>query len=123
QLLPYTTLFRSRMLPGQYTVLGDASGSGKSTVLSAISGLLGDTEACFSGSVTGLVDRPISYLSQHPAFATESVGEELTMVIRCTAADLSTENIPAAAILVDTAQRSAGIPGAQSRSIDDLSPG
>src|SRR5699024_865231 len=60
---------------------------------------------------------------QHPAFATESVGEELTMVIRGTAADLSTENIPAAAILVDTALRSAGIPGAQSRCIDDLSPG
>src|SRR5699024_1930697 len=50
-------------------------------------------------------------------------GEELTMVIRGTAADLSTENIPAAAILVDTALRSAGLPGAQSRSIDDLSPG
>ena len=120
---PVVQDYSLRMLPGQYTVLGDASGSGKSTVLSAISGLLGDTEACFSGSVTGLVDRPISYLSQHPAFATESVGEELTMVIRGTAADLSTENIPAAAILVDTALRSAGLPGAQSRSIDDLSPG
>src|SRR5699024_6703385 len=57
------------------------------------------------------------------AFATESVGGELALVIRGTGADLSTDNIPAAAVLVDTALRTAGIPGAQSRSIDDLSPG
>src|SRR5699024_12716848 len=43
---PVVQDYSLRMLPGQYTVLGDASGSGKSTVLSAILGLLGGNEEC-----------------------------------------------------------------------------
>ena len=120
---PVVESYSLRMAPGQYTVLGDASGTGKSTVLSAISGLLGDTEASFSGSVTGLVGRPTTYLSQHPAFAANSVGEELTQVIRGTGAGLNTETIPEATSLVETALRSAGLPSTRSRHIDDLSPG
>src|SRR5699024_2630359 len=104
-LEPVVQDYSLRMLTRQYTVLGDVSSSVISTVFSAISGLLGDTEECISGSVTGLVVRPISDLSQHPAFTTVSVGEGLTIVIRANAADVRSENMLAAAILVDIALR------------------
>src|SRR5699024_8512 len=88
-----------RLSPGQYTVLGGASGSGKSTVLSAVAGLLTQSEATFSGTVQGLVSRPVAYLSQHPAFVAETVAEELAMVANGTAAEFVT-----AATELDTVQ-------------------
>lgn len=113
-----------RLSPGQYTVLGGASGSGKSTVLSAVAGLLTQSEATFSGTVQGLVSRPVAYLSQHPAFVAETVAEELAMVANGTAAEFVTAATELDTVqLADVALEHAGLSGAQGRHIDDLSPG
>ena len=106
-----------RLTRGQYTAFGDASGTGKSTVLKALAGLLTDTEATFSGHVAGVSDRPVAYLSQHPTFVSETVNDELRLVYDATGPDAD----------FDSAMRlgleSAGLAGYQARSIDDLSPG
>lgn len=114
-----------RLLPGQYTVLGDASGSGKSTVLKAMAGLLTDSEATFTGATTGLATRPVAYLGQHPTFIGETVAAELHLVSRSSAAQntdeptvLATQNA-----VVSMGLEHAGLAGFEHRRIDDLSPG
>ena len=106
-----------RATPGQYTVFGAASGTGKSTVLKALAGLLTDTEAAFRGETSGLKHRRVAYLSQHPTFVSDTVEDELRLVAEATQ--------PGADI--DDAMRqgldAAGLPGYQSRRIDELSPG
>lgn len=123
-LNPAITDFNLRLAPGQYTVLGGASGSGKSTLLAAVAGLLGDGEAVFEGTVTGLAGRPMAYLSQHPVFVSETVAEELAMVVQGTAAEYgSPERTPDIAELTAIALEHAGLADAQGRYIDQLSPG
>ena len=113
-----------RLLPGQYTVFGDASGSGKSTVLKALGGLLTDAEAHFDGQVTGLAGRSVVYLGQHPAFVSETVEEELAMVADATSQDLESQSDPLDGRSVMTAALSAaGLEHYQHRQIDELSPG
>ena len=108
-----------RLLPGQYTVFGDASGSGKSTVLKALGGLLTDAEAHFDGQVTGLTGRSVVYLGQHPAFVSETVEEELAMVADATSQDLESQSGPLDGRSVITAALSAaGLEHYQYRQID-----
>lgn len=121
---PVVENFSLRMVPGQYTVLGGGSGSGKSTILRAVSGLLADGEAAFSGTVSGLAHRPLTFLGQHPVFVSETVGEELTMVASGTAGEcLAPEQVLDTTALCTIALEHAGLPGVQHRQIDDLSPG
>lgn len=111
---PVVTNFQLRLTPGTYHVLGDASGTGKSTILKALAGLLTEAEATFRGEVSGLVDRPVAYLSQHPNFASETVHEEL---------ELSNTGRTSLETVADIALRATGLSGYTSRRIDDLSPG
>lgn len=113
-LEPVVTDLNLRLEPGHYTVLGDASGTGKSTLLKALAGLLTEAEATFSGEVTGLVDRPVTYLSQHPTFASETVQEELDLANGTPRPDAAVSAIALSA---------AGLDGFHARRIDDLSPG
>ena len=123
-LAPVVQNLSLRLAPGQYTVFGDASGSGKSTILKSLAGLLTDVEAEFQGCVTGLAGRPVAYLAQHPAFVCDTVAEELTMVAHGTAQDLAVaaDNLQIQHIL-STSLRAAGLEHYQHRHIDDLSPG
>lgn len=123
-LTPVITDVSLRVDPGQYTVLGGASGTGKSTLLSAIAGLLTDGEAAFDGTVSGLAARPMAYLSQHPVFVSETVADELAMVAQGTATEYAAHE-PALNIveLTDVALQHAGLSGANARYIDHLSPG
>lgn len=123
-LSPAIEDYSLRMVPRQYTVLGGASGSGKSTILSAVAGLLADGEAAFSGNVSGLSGRPMAYLSQHPVFVSETVADELATVAYGTAAPYKAgQTEPDGAALAEIALEHAGLPAAQQRHIDDLSPG
>lgn len=123
-LAPVVSECTMRMAPRQYTVLGGASGSGKSTLLAAIAGLLGDGEADFTGTVRGLAQRPTAYLSQHPAFVSETVAEELAMVARATTSAYGTaESSVNTDQLSEIALVHSNLPDALSRQIDNLSPG
>ena len=123
-LAPVVEALSMQLTPGQYTVMRDASGTGKSTILKALAGLLTDAEAVFTGRVAGLAGRPVAYLAQHPAFVSDRVTDELTMVAYGTAAQLAVppESLDMPHIL-STALRAAGLEGAEHRHIDELSPG
>src|SRR5699024_6911200 len=123
-LSPVVHNFSLSLEPHQYTVLGDASGTGKSTILKALAGVVTEAEAKFSGSVRGLASRPVAYLPQHPAFLSETVEEELSTVIYSTAQEFLQHDTPSEVDqLVDTALNWAGIQNYGSRHIDNLSPG
>src|SRR5699024_3373663 len=99
-------------------------GTGKSTLLSAIAGLLTDAEATFEVTASGLATRPMAYLSQHPVFVSKTVAEELAMVAEGTVVEYvperSATNI---AELIGIALEHSGLPDTQLRYIDNLSPG
>ena len=124
ELAPVVQSVSLHLRPGQYTVMGDASGTGKSTLLKALAGLLTDAEAVFAGSVCGLAGRPVAYLAQHPAFVSERVDDELTMVGYGTVEQLggSPETLDMPHILT-TSLRAAGLARYEHRHIDELSPG
>lgn len=121
---PVVESLSAQLTPGQYTVLGEASGTGKSTILKALAGLLTDAEATFTGRVTGLAARPVAYLAQHPAFVSDTVDQELTTVAHGTVQDLADAHkaldLPH---ILTTALRAAGLDGYGQRYVDELSPG
>ena len=116
-LHPVVDQLNAQFSPGQYTVFGDASGSGKSSVLKALAGVLTDAEAEFSGQVTGLARRSVAYLGQHPTFVSETVGEELQLAAESSAATGVAQEA------IELGLEAAGLSGYQHRRIDDLSPG
>lgn len=121
---PVITNMNLHLEPGQYTVLGGASGTGKSTLLAAMTGLLTSAEATFDGSVHGLVSKPTAYLSQHPVFVAHTVDQELAMVAQATAAELTGgQSTPNIAELTGLALKHADLPNTHARHIDNLSPG
>lgn len=121
---PVITDLTLRLEPGHYTVLGGASGTGKSTLLSAIAGLLTDAEATFEGTASGLATRPMAYLSQHPVFVSKTVAEELAMVAEGTVVEYVPEkSAPNIAELIGIALEHSGLADTQLRHIDNLSPG
>ncbi|WP_313817809.1 ABC transporter transmembrane domain-containing protein, partial [Citricoccus sp.] len=67
------------LAPGELTVLGGPSGTGKTTVLSALAGVLRGGEAEFTGTAAGLAGRRVAWLGQHPAFSEPTVGAELAL--------------------------------------------
>ncbi|HRO94772.1 ABC transporter transmembrane domain-containing protein, partial [Citricoccus sp.] len=62
------------LTPGTTTVLGGPSGTGKTTVLTALAGVLRSGEAHATGVTEGLRGRPVAWLGQHPQFSEPTVG-------------------------------------------------
>lgn len=65
------------LAPGTLTVLGTASGTGKSTVIHLLAGLLRTTRADVSGTVSGVDPDRTVWVGQHPRFLETSVDAEL----------------------------------------------
>ncbi|HEY4616142.1 MAG TPA: ABC transporter transmembrane domain-containing protein, partial [Citricoccus sp.] len=103
------------LTPGRLTVLGGASGTGKSTVLSAVAGVLRGTAAVTGGTTGGLSGRPVAWLGQHPQFTESTVAAELAL------------HAATAGTLPDHSREQAlsacGLTGYAERHPDELSPG
>ena len=63
--------------PGQLTVLGSASGTGKSTLLKTLAGVISAPNLSVSQRGKATSPRQRLYLSQHPTFTEKTVKEEL----------------------------------------------
>ncbi|MHA7270610.1 thiol reductant ABC exporter subunit CydC [Arthrobacter sp. HLT1-20] len=74
--------FTASLAPGEALVLHTASGTGKSTILAALAGVLpiaGDGAAAMSGSLHVPAPEALVYVSQHPVFTEETVLAELAL--------------------------------------------
>ncbi|WP_207346071.1 thiol reductant ABC exporter subunit CydC [Arthrobacter sp. E3] len=74
--------FCTVLMPGTALVLATPSGSGKSSILSAIAGTLpagGDHAAVVDGSLLVRSPDSLVYVSQHPAFTEDTVLEEVQL--------------------------------------------
>nr|WP_255459622.1 thiol reductant ABC exporter subunit CydC [Micrococcus sp. TA1] len=103
------------LAPGTTTVLGGPSGTGKTTVLTALAGVLRSGEAHATGVTEGLRGRPVAWLGQHPQFSEPTVGGELALYAEA-AGELGETG------LLD-ALAACGLPGHVRRHPDELSPG
>lgn len=72
--------------PGQLLVLGSASGTGKSTLLKLLAGVLTDDELDLHSDQVQLPAQRL-YLSQHPAFTERTVDEEMALYTTGVTAD------------------------------------
>ena len=77
--IPAVANFSAQIERREITALTGASGSGKSTVLSVLAGLIanGADGASVTGTRGGVDSRRIAWVGQHPVFASESVHDEL----------------------------------------------
>ncbi|MGA8787993.1 MAG: thiol reductant ABC exporter subunit CydD [Paenarthrobacter sp.] len=67
---------------GSITALDGDSGAGKSTVLGVLAGLIGPGPgAVVTGTVTGTGKGAVAWVPQHPAMATETVQEEVSLYL------------------------------------------
>ncbi|MET3904973.1 thiol reductant ABC exporter subunit CydD [Paenarthrobacter sp. 4246] len=67
---------------GSITALDGDSGAGKSTVLGVLAGLIGPGPgAGVTGTVTGAGKGAVAWVPQHPAMATETVQEEVSLYL------------------------------------------
>ncbi|MGW9552258.1 thiol reductant ABC exporter subunit CydC [Citricoccus zhacaiensis] len=112
------------LAPGELTVLGGPSGTGKTTVLSALAGVLRGGEAEFTGTAAGLAGRRVAWLGQHPAFSEPTVGAELALYA---AASAGPDGAPGwdgdAGLLAAEVLAACGLGGFAPRHPDELSPG
>ncbi|WMY77580.1 thiol reductant ABC exporter subunit CydC [Citricoccus sp. I39-566] len=109
------------LAPGELTVLGGPSGTGKTTALAALAGLLRAGEAGFSGQVSGLVGRPVAWLGQHPSFSEPTVRDELALYAEAAGSTGTAGTAGTAA--TEAALAACGLSGVQARHPDELSPG
>jgi ATP-binding cassette subfamily C protein CydCD len=103
------------LAPGSTTVLGGPSGTGKTTVLSALAGVLRSGEVHATGLTTGLAGRPVAWLGQHPQFSEPTVADELALYAHAAGGLGETGILDALA--------ACGLPGHERRHPDELSPG
>jgi len=95
--------------PGELIALSGPSGAGKTTVLAALAGLLGE-EA--QGEITGVDPTRIAWVSQHPATFAMTVHEEIALALETSA--------PAAVTAILTRVQAAHL---AARHPGELSPG
>ena len=93
-----------RAAPGTLTVLGSASGTGKSTLLHLLAGLLRTTDARVQGRVSGDPERTV-WVGQHPRLLEPTVGEELDAAAGRALADSARAAVLAAVALDGAAHR------------------
>ncbi|MGW9738570.1 ATP-binding cassette, subfamily C, bacterial CydCD [Micrococcus sp. 140720015-1] len=93
-----------RAAPGTLTVLGSASGTGKSTLLHLLAGLLRTTHARVQGRVGGDRERTV-WVGQHPRLLEPTVGEELDAAAGRALADSERAAVLAAVALEGAAHR------------------
>lgn len=94
-----------RAAPGTLTVLGSASGTGKSTLLHLLAGLLRTTDARVQGSVSGVDPERTVWVGQHPRLLEPTVGEELDAAAGRALADSERAAVLAAVALDGAAHR------------------
>ncbi|WP_248192698.1 thiol reductant ABC exporter subunit CydC [Micrococcus endophyticus] len=94
-----------RAAPGTLTVLGSASGTGKSTLLHLLAGLLRTTDARVQGSVSGVDPDRTVWVGQHPRLLEPTVGEELDAAAGRALADSERAAVLAAVALDGAAHR------------------
>ncbi|MFJ3312821.1 thiol reductant ABC exporter subunit CydC [Micrococcus endophyticus] len=94
-----------RAAPGTLTVLGSASGTGKSTLLHLLAGLLRTTDARVQGSVSGVDPERTVWVGQHPRLLEPTVGEELDAAAGRGLADSERAAVLAAVALDGAAHR------------------
>ncbi|GAA1122077.1 thiol reductant ABC exporter subunit CydC [Citricoccus alkalitolerans] len=112
------------LAPGELTVLGGPSGTGKTTALSALAGVLRGGGAEFSGTAAGLGGRRVAWLGQHPAFSEPTAGAELELYAAASAGpDGASGRGGDAGLLVAEALAACGLDGFAPRHPDELSPG
>ncbi|XKH53947.1 thiol reductant ABC exporter subunit CydC [Citricoccus nitrophenolicus] len=112
------------LAPGDLAVLGGPSGTGKTTVLSALAGVLRGGEAEFTGTAAGLAGRRMAWLGQHPAFSEPTVGAELALYALASAGPDGTPGRGGDdGLLVAEALAACGLDGFAPRHPDELSPG
>ncbi|WP_413543609.1 thiol reductant ABC exporter subunit CydC [Citricoccus nitrophenolicus] len=110
------------LAPGELTVLGGPSGTGKTTALAALAGVLREGQAEFSGRAGGLTGRRVAWLGQHPSFSEPTVGTELGLYAAAARAG-ATGTVGDTEQQVEAALAACGLSGVQARHPDELSPG
>lgn len=109
---------------GSLTVLGGASGTGKSTLLRALAGALRDDEIEVSGTISGLVDRRIAWLDQHPHFTEDTVAEELRLVLAAERGQTHHDtDVSADDVLIEEVLVTLGLDSLGDQACMNLSPG
>lgn len=105
------------LAPGTLTVLGSASGTGKSTVIHLLAGLLRTAQADVTGVVAGVDPARTVWVGQHPRFLEPTVSAELDAAAGRPLGDRERESVLAATALAGSGRRAPAelSPGEQRR--------
>ncbi|WP_168199772.1 thiol reductant ABC exporter subunit CydC [Citricoccus sp. SGAir0253] len=105
--------------PGRTTVLAGSSGTGKTTVLSALAGVQRAGRLHARGTTRGLAGRPVAWLGQHPQASEPTVRAELALH----AAAGATVDGTVDDALTGAALAACGLAGTEDRDPAEMSPG
>lgn len=108
-----------RARAGSITVFSSASGTGKSTLLRSLAGILTDDEVQAAGRVSGLRHRRLAWLDQHPRFTEPTVADELHLVLADESQLVGGDDEQRVTEVLEML----GLAGMSSRLCIDLSPG